>query len=47
MVRIIDSLNSQPYELGLGKELAAAAGEGFMDGAQFVATQSHGIPLDS
>jgi hypothetical protein len=45
MVWILDSLNSKSYQLGLGKKLAATAGERSMDGAEFIATQSHGIPL--
>ena len=38
VVRIFDSLNSKPNHFGLGKERAATASQGSVDGAQFVRT---------
>src|SRR5580692_6162172 len=46
VVWIFNPLNSKPNQFGLGKERAAAASQGSVDGAQFVRTQSHGIPLE-
>jgi len=34
------------YQLGLSDELPSTTGNGFMDRAQFIATKSHGTPLD-
>jgi hypothetical protein len=46
VVWIFNPLNSKPNQFGLGKERAATASQGSVDGAQFVRTQSHGIPLE-
>src|SRR5712671_4550796 len=46
MMWVFHPLNPESYQPGLRDELPATAGKGFMDGAQFVATKSHGAPLD-
>ena len=46
MMWIFDPVNSESYQLGFREEFPAATGKGFMDRAQFVATKSHGAPLD-
>ena len=38
VVWIFNPLNSKPNQFGLGKERAAAASQGSVDGAQFVRT---------
>ena len=38
VVQIFNPLNSKPNKFGLGKERAAAASQGSVDGAQFVRT---------
>ena len=45
MVRILDFLNSHPYQLGFRKNLATTTGKRSMDGTQFIAAESHGILL--
>lgn len=45
MVRICNPLNSESYQPGLRQELAATAGERFVDWANFIGAESHGIPL--
>jgi hypothetical protein len=45
MMRIFNPLNSESYQLGVGKELAATAGERFVNWAKFIGMESHGIPL--
>jgi hypothetical protein len=45
-MRVFDPLNSESDQLGLRDELAATAGKGLMDWAQFANTESHGIPRD-
>ena len=45
VVRISNPLNSKPNQFGLGKEVAATASQGSVDGAQFIATKSHGYCL--
>jgi hypothetical protein len=45
VVRIFNPLNSKSYRLGPGKELSTTAGERFVNWAQFIGAECHGIPL--
>src|ERR1700728_1183167 len=45
-MRIFDPLNSHSYESGLENEFTATTRNRFMDWAQLVSSESHGIPLD-
>lgn len=42
VMRIFNSLNSKSDQLGLGYEFSATAGERLVNGAQFIAAESHG-----
>src|SRR5208337_1391778 len=42
---VFDPLNPESYQPGLGHAFPATARSGVMDRAQFIATESHGIPL--
>ena len=44
VMRVFDSLNSKSHQPEPGKRLPPATGNGFMDWAQFVGTEFHGIP---
>src|SRR5215471_15376587 len=41
---VFDSLHSKSHQLGPGRNLPPATGNGFMDRTQFVSTEFHGIP---
>ena len=45
MMGILNPLNSESYQLGFRKELAATAGERFVNWAKFMCAESHGIYL--
>jgi hypothetical protein len=42
---VFDPLNPESYQPGLGHAFPATARSGVMDRAQFIAAESHGIPL--
>src|SRR5208282_5918250 len=42
---VFDPLNPESYQPGLGHAFPATARSGVMDRAQFIAVESHGIPL--
>lgn len=44
-MRVFDPLNPESYQPGLGHEFPATARSRVMDRAQFIAAESHGIPL--
>jgi len=45
-MRIFDPLHPEPDQLGLEHEFPATAGKRFVDWAEFIATEPHGIPPD-
>ncbi len=45
-MRIFDPLNSESCQPGFREGLPAATGKGLVDWTQFIATKSHGTPLD-